>query len=62
MAHGNPSPPVGPVPRQERLGMSWDVFSQLLRTRQWEADANLLRRPVDFQAWAAAQAAPQESS
>ncbi len=62
MAHANPSPPVGSVSQQERLAMSWDVFSQLLRTKQWEADANLLRRPVDVLARAAAEAAPQWSS
>lgn len=49
MDHGNPSPPVGPMPQHDRMGNSWDVFSQLLRTKQWEADANQLRRPVDVQ-------------
>jgi hypothetical protein len=37
------------MPQHDRMGNSWDVFSQLLRTKQWEADANQLRRPVDVQ-------------
>ncbi len=59
MAYGNPSPPVGPMPQQDRMGMSWDLFSKLLRSKQWEADANQLRRPVDCQAWGPGEAAPQ---
>jgi hypothetical protein len=50
------------MPQQDRVGTSWDLFSQLQRTRQWEADAIELRRPVDFQAWRSGEAAPQSSA
>jgi len=47
-----PSPP-GAMAEDWRSSAGWDVFSQRQRTQQWEADGVQLRRPVDFQAWAA---------
>jgi hypothetical protein len=37
-----------------RVSAGWDVFSQLQRTRQWEAEGSQLLRPADFHAWSAA--------
>lgn len=62
IAPGKPSPPVGPVPKQDRFGRSRDEFSQLLRTTRWEADANQLRRAADVLARDAAEEAPQASA
>ena len=54
MSHGNQQTPAGPMAKQGRVSAAWDVSSQLLRTRQWEADGAQLLRPADFHAWAAA--------
>jgi len=59
MAHGTPSPRVDPMLQQDRGSKAWDVFSQLQRTRQWEADGIQLRRPVNIQARADAETTPQ---
>jgi hypothetical protein len=53
MAHGNPSPPAGPVEELDRLGNQSSVVNQLQRTRQWEADGTHLLRAAAFHAWAA---------
>jgi hypothetical protein len=37
-----------------RGSAGWDMFSQLQRTRQWQADGAHLLRRADFHAWAAA--------
>lgn len=47
MALGILSPRVGPMSQLDRVGMSWDLLDQLLRSKPWEADANRLRRPAD---------------
>ena len=60
MSYGTQQPPAGPMADHGRMIAAWDVFSQLQRTRQWEADGTQLLRPADFHAWAAAGwAAPQ---
>jgi hypothetical protein len=59
MAHGTSLPPVAPKPQQVFLSDAWDVTSQLQQTQQWEADGLQLRRPFDFRAQAAQEAAPQ---
>jgi len=59
MAHGTPSTRVDASTQPERGNKEWDVFSQLQRTRQWEADGIQLRRPVNIQARAEAETAPQ---
>lgn len=58
MAHSTPSPPADPMPQQDGSQHAWDVFSQLQRTRQWEADGLQLRRPVNVQKKLSAEAAP----
>ncbi len=47
MTLGILSPRVGPMSQLDRVGMSWDLLDQLLRSKPWEADANRLRRPAD---------------
>ena len=59
MSYDTFSPRVDPLPQQERGSQAWDRSSQLQQTRQWEADGMQLRRPVNVQAWAYADAALQ---
>ena len=53
MSGGNLQPPVAPTASEQQSGAGRDAFSQLLRTRQWEADGSHLLRPAAFHAWAA---------
>jgi predicted ribosomally synthesized peptide with nif11-like leader len=53
MSDGNQPSPVGSMKDDRRGSANWDVFSQLQRTRQSEAEASQLLRPADFHAWAA---------
>ena len=52
MSSGNLQPPVAPTASEQQRGAGRDAFSQLLRTRQWEADGSHLLRPAAFHAWA----------
>ncbi len=52
MSGANQQPPFAPTASDQQSGAGWDVFSQLLRTRQWEADGSQLLRPAAFHAWA----------
>jgi hypothetical protein len=54
MSDGNQPSPAGALADDRQVSSGWDVFSQLQRTRQWEAEASQLLRPADFHAWAAA--------
>ncbi len=54
MSDGNQPSPAGALADDRRVSGVWDVFSQLQRTRQWEAEGSQLLRPADFRAWAAA--------
>jgi len=51
---GNQPSPAGALADDRRVSAGWDVFSQLQRTRQWEAEGRQLLRPADFHAWSAA--------
>jgi hypothetical protein len=53
MSDGNQPSPVGTMKDDRRGNANWDVFSQLQRTRQWDAEGSQLLRPADFHAWAA---------
>jgi hypothetical protein len=60
MSDGNQPSPAGAMADDPRVSAGWDVFSQLQRTRQWEAEGSQLLRPAGFHAWAAAGwSAPQ---
>jgi hypothetical protein len=60
MSDGNQPSPAGAMADDRRGSAGWDVFSQLQRTRQWQADGAHLLRRADFHAWAAAAwATPQ---
>jgi len=52
MFDGNPPSPAGAMADDRRVSAGWDLFSQLQRTRQWEAEGSQLLRPADFRAWA----------
>jgi hypothetical protein len=54
MSGGNQPSPAGAMADDRRGSAGWDLFSQLQRTRQWEADGSQLLRPADFHAWEAA--------
>ncbi len=60
MFDGNQPSPAGAMADDRRVSAGWDVFSQLQRTRQWDAEGSQLLRPAGFHAWAATGwAAPQ---
>jgi hypothetical protein len=50
MSDGNQPSPVGSMKDDRRGSANWDVFSQLQRTRQSDAEASQLLRPADFHA------------
>ncbi len=54
MSDGNQPSPAGAMADDRRGSTGWDLFSQLRRTRQWEAEGSQLLRPADFHAWSAA--------
>lgn len=54
MSDGNQLPAAGALAEHRRGSGGWDVFSQLQRTSQWEADGTQLLRPVNIHARAAA--------
>jgi hypothetical protein len=53
MSDGNQPSPTGALADDRRGSGGWDVFSQLQRTRQWQADGAHLLRAADFHVWAA---------
>jgi hypothetical protein len=54
MSDGNQPSPTGALADHRQVSAGWDVFSQLQRTRQWEAEGSQLLRPADFHSWASA--------
>jgi hypothetical protein len=53
MTDGNQPSPAGAMAddRHVHVSAGWDVFSQLQRTRQWQADGTHLLRAADFHVW-----------
>jgi hypothetical protein len=54
MSDGNQPSTAGAMADDRHVSARWDVFSQLQRTRQWQADGAYLRRAADFHVWATA--------